>query len=296
MKKNIALLLAVCIGSVVMVASVAVAIALVKNGVEGKLSTLEFVVEMAKAIAWPTTFVFFVTMFQESISDIVRKIQRVVLPGGTSIDIVQVIERTAEAAAALDSEQAAQAIPGGPANRDQAEPAPLSADSNLPQAAADLPPQETKIDEAARLSSKGQSERTPSTATSHEKIIVSESEEFDEHTEPRSLLTSHNPNVVLVAIASATRELWNAVLPDQQAPRSMTQRWQILKSSGALTDAEHQSLQALFVSRNKLNHAINGDDDRLTHAALAGFRNLAARMFILLTQRTSYYRKANSKE
>ncbi|MDR9851371.1 hypothetical protein [Herbaspirillum huttiense] len=67
LKKNAVLLIAVCAGAITLVTVAAVMEAIVKNPVAGKLSTLEFVVEITKALAWPTAFVFFVTMFQDGI-------------------------------------------------------------------------------------------------------------------------------------------------------------------------------------------------------------------------------------
>lgn len=304
LKKNAVLLIAVCAGAIILVTVVALMEAIVKNPVAGKISTLEFVVEITKALAWPAAFVFFVTMFQDGIRNIVGNIKKLVLPGGASVELA-VFEKTSEASAALDVERSArelaQVVPPAPDAVQPAEPAADNAaivDHPVAAEAQPLPGGATKLAEDI-------SEEEPELFhLDDQRQLIRLLRKYRRYREevqgPRlwyeNLLTDPTGaspadsllqlvESVLRSVRERTSELWAAALPESPPSKSSKVRWAQLRQHHILTETEHRSLLALLQSRNELVHVF-ATKEPMSGLALESYMALGERLGRLLKERT----------
>lgn len=295
MKKNIVLIIATCAGAIFLVCTAAIAIAIIKNPVPGKLSTLEFVVEIAKAIAWPAAFVFFVTLFQDSIGAIVKSIRKLALPGGASAEfgIIEqsIINQTSVASASLEAEKAAEQISSAPE-----ESQPSKTDNNAtaltPSTTSTPPPAPDpmsllKTPETHRmigrvLAQRGSVPLPPSETLKYLKNLWMRGDSV-EIADAKWILAKTNEQ--LRQLNRWTAILWDAAIPEVTRPNTLKGRWTALRRNGVLSHEEKNSLDTLWVTSREIKSVVDRTGS-ISSKALGGFLQLSERLCEQLQNRT----------
>lgn len=297
MKKNIWLLITGCAGAVLVITTAFAAVKLVNNPVEGKMSSLEFIAELVKAIAWPAALVIFVTMFRDSIDFVVRNIQKASFAGAS-------VETKALESSIAGNEKLSASQGAG----QEAQPEPAQDAPGQPVEEAAVRP---NVPEPDNL----ENEQVPTGSQRDDGSNVQDAMDYWRGTvavktrknDPlRILFESSGDQKLSKATAAAvirdtwrrvrdsTQQLWTAAnlapLLTEASPPTM---WEILRSKGTISKLELGSLYDFLKAHGELQRGIS--QSALASLAVVNFVDLGLRLSAMLEDRRNHLMHGESR-